>query len=199
MPFRNGPSRGSGGDRAVRAGAELTLADTGKRRLCLDFSRTGVLRQSPRALRATRPVSEPPGSRCCLRAGKTKSCDPGTLGDHVRQGPNRARAEAGQHCCPFSSRCPDAVSAEDRQAHATGYVKALVKSPRGLALDLSGRVIGPGPRPTDARAPLTGSPSATRHSKRRRALPKGRVATPLRPHRRPLTATNQDIAIARPH
>jgi hypothetical protein len=39
-----------GGNTPVR----LALADAGKRRLCLDFSRTGLLRQSPRALRVTR-------------------------------------------------------------------------------------------------------------------------------------------------
>jgi hypothetical protein len=144
----------TGGNMPVR----LAPADAGKRRLCLDYSRTGVLRQSPRALRATRAMSEPPGSRC-LRAGKTKSCDPRTLGDHMRKARIERRLRQGNIAALFQVDARTLSVRKAGQAHTSRYVKALVKSPRGLALDLSARMIGL-PTPTDARAPLTGSPSA---------------------------------------
>jgi hypothetical protein len=50
-----------------------------------------------------------------------------------RSGVSRRSAARGRATLlSFSSRCPDVVRAEDRQAHATRYVEALVKSPRSL-------------------------------------------------------------------
>jgi hypothetical protein len=77
--------------------------------LCVDFSRMGSSGSRQELYEPLAHMSEPPGSRC-LRAGKTKSCDPRTLGDHIR----KARIERGLSAALFQ------VDARTRSVRKTG-------------------------------------------------------------------------------
>ena len=79
-----------------------------------------------------------------------------------------------------------------------GIRRLGVKSPQRPGLDLSGRMIGPGPPPTDARALLT-APQRNWALETASGSPERKGRHPPKTHQAPPNRTNQDIAIARPH
>ena len=114
-----------------------------RRRLCLDFSRTGSSGSHQECYESLAHVSATrvalPFCHVSLRVGKTKSCDPRTLGDHIRL--ETPESSEGWGRATLGVRC----SALTTSGHLLEKGQQLVKSGRGGVVPPPRPAFGTGP------------------------------------------------------